>query len=323
MTQLPLIAAMIGDAAGIGPEVCVKALASDELAGLCRPVLIGDAGVVERAARLCGVTRPVVRLSSVSDWQDEAVLNVLDPGSVAVLDKPFGQSDAACGQAVLDWTATGTRLGQEGAIAGLVMGPIDTYSLKATGKIVDIDEMQPAGTFMLRITGKLRAVPLSEHVPLSTAIAMVTPERVLHVVRLVNATLKSWGIAAPRIAVAGINPHAMFPEDQERVAPAIQAAREAGIAASGPAVPDAVFRQCMEGEHDAVVTMFHDQGQIAIKTAGFEGACTVYLGLPFVLLNVPHGVAFDIAGTGTAQHLSMLAALRTAANLAAGRGLPD
>ncbi len=122
--------------------------------------------------------------------------------------------------------------------------------------------------------------------------------------------------------VAGFNPHAMFDEDVRRIAPAVEAARKEGIDARGPIGPDAVFRKNIEGVYDAVVTMFHDQGQIVVKTVGFAGACTLYLGLPYILLNVPHGVAFDIAGQGVAQHLSMLSALQTAAHLARGEGLP-
>ena len=320
--RLPVIAAMIGDPAGIGPEVCAAAIASGELTSWCRPLLIGDTGVVERAARIVGATLPVTRVDAPEAARHDAIC-VLDPGGHALAASPFGESTAAAGHAVADWIDTGNRLGATGAIQGLVLGPVDTYSLKMSGRIMDIDDIQPAGTYMLRLSGKLRAVPLSEHLPLLDAIALVQPERVLHVIRLVNDTLKRWGIAAPRIAVAGLNPHAMFPDDQTRLGPAIAQARAEGIDASGPAVPDTVFRQTMEGRHDVVITMFHDQGQIAIKTAGFEGACTVYVGLPYVMLNVPHGVAFDIAGQGKAQHQSMLAALRTAASLAAGRGLPD
>lgn len=321
-TVTPIVAITIGDPAGIGAEVCVSAIAHGQLDGVCEPLLIGDAGVVRRAAQVCGIGLPIVTIKSIGELvRGQRAIQVLDPGSADVSACGYGAPSAAAGHAVLDWIANGTRLGASGAIQGLVMGPIDTYSVLATGRVQDIDELQPANTFMLRITGKLRAVPLSEHVRLSEAIDMVTPERVLRVVRLVNDTLKSWGVNAPRIAVAGINPHAMFAEDREKIGPAIEQAVALGIDASGPAVPDAVFRQTMEGRFDAVVTMFHDQGQIAVKTAGFEGACTVYLGLPYVMLNVPHGVAFDIAGTGRAQHRSMLAAIRTAASLAAGHGL--
>ena len=318
---LPLVGVMIGDPAGVGPEVCVRAIAAGELAALCRIVLIGDRAVLERAARVCGVN---LKLEMVSDLDklphlaDSKSVYVLDPGTFDVGCSKFGVASAASGEAVLQWLALGEQLGRAGKLQGLVLGPMETASMKATGKVHDMDDLQPAGTFMLRMSGNLRVVPLSEHVPLSTAIGMVQPDRVLHVVRLVHETLTRWGFTKPRIAVAGINPHAMFPEDQEKIAPAVASAREEGIEVQGPLVPDTVFRHTVEGRHDVVVTMFHDQGQIPIKTGAFEGACTVYIGLPFVMLNVPHGTAYDIAGKGLAQHLSMLSAIRTAATLAVG-----
>lgn len=323
MSQLPVIGMMIGDPAGIGPEVCVRAAASDELSGLCRPVLIGDLGVVRRAAGICGVA---ARFEAVADPTQDlpaGTIGVVDPGGFDAAGSTFGQPSAVSGHAVLGWIERGEALGRQGKLQGLVLAPVETASMTATGKIVDIDELQPRGTFMLRMSGKLRVVPLTEHVTLSEAIAAATPERVFQVIELADATLKRWGFAKPRIAVAGINPHAMFPQDRERIAPAVERARAQGIDARGPLVPDAVFRQCIQGQWDVVVTMFHDQGQIAIKTVGFAGACTVYIGLPFVMLNVPHGTAFDIAGKGIAQHQSMLSAVRTAALLAAGQPLAE
>ncbi len=322
MPKLPLIAAVIGDPAGVGPEVCVKAIASGELAALCHPLLIGDTGVVRRAAAVSGVALPVERIDSLQQLvPGSPAIQVLDNGGFQVSGCRFGEASAACGTAVLNWIRIGGELGAQGRIQGLVMGPVDSESLKLTGRMPDIDALQPPGTFMLRMTGVLRVVPLSEHVRLARAVELVTPELVLHVVRLVHDNLSRWGISRPRIAVAGINPHAMFPEDRERITPAIDSARALGIDAQGPMVPDAVFRMAIEGRFDAVVTMYHDQGQIPVKTVGFQGACTVYLGLPYVMLNVPHGSAFDIAGKGVAQHLSMLAALKTAASLASGRGV--
>lgn len=320
--SLPVVGVMIGDPAGIGPEVCVRAVASGELAGLCRVVLIGDRAVLERAAAVCGVKLGFVPVADPVDAPDGDTVGVLDPGTFDIADSRFGVASAKAGEAVLHWLQLGEQLGREGKLQALVLGPMETASMKATGKVHDMDDLQPADTFMLRMSGKLRVIPLSEHVPLSRAIEMVTPERVLHVVRLVHRALTSWGFTRPRIAVAGINPHAMFPEDQQKIAPAIAAARQEGIDAQGPLVPDTVFRHTLEGRHDVVVTMFHDQGQIPVKTGAFEGACTVYVGLPFVMLNVPHGTAYDIAGKGVAQHLSMLAAIRTAAGLAAGRPIP-
>ncbi len=320
---LPVVATMIGDPAGIGPEVSVKAIASGELKHLCQPLLIGDTGVVERAVSVSGVKLPVKRIASIAQLERaEDTIQVLDTGGFDVSACPFGQASAASGQAVLEWMRLGGELGAQGAIQGFIMGPVDSTSLKMTGRMPDIDALQPAGTFMLRITGPLRVVPLSEHVRITRAVELVTPELVLRVIRLVHDNLAQWGMPKPRIAVAGINPHAMFAEDRERITPAIESARALGIDAQGPLVPDAVFRQTIEGRFDAIVTMYHDQGQIAVKTVGFEGACTVYIGLPYVMLSVPHGSAYDIAGKGVAQHRSMLAAMTTAASLASGRGIP-
>ncbi len=321
-SRLPVIAVMIGDPAGVGPEVAVRALASGALEGLCDPLLVGDTGVVRRAAQVCGVDLPVERIDAPdAPASPTRAIRVLDPGGFDVSSCPFGAASAASGEAVLDWIRIGSELGAAGQVQGLVMGPVDSESLKLTGRVPDIDMLQPEGTFMLRMTGVLRIVPLSEHVRITEAIELVTPERVLHVVRMVHDNLTRWGLPKPRIAVAGMHPHAMFPEDRERIAPAIEKARALGMDARGPIGPDTVFRMALDGHYDAIVTMYHDQGQIIIKTVGFEGACTVYLGLPYVMLNVPHGSAFDIAGRGVAQHLSMLSAIRTAADLAAGRGI--
>lgn len=333
-TELPLIAIMIGDPAGVGPEVCVKALASctsigngdgnskDEQGGLCRPVLIGDIGVLKRAMAVAKVSLPLRVVATLEEpLTDENCVRVLDPGGFDVSACAFGLASAASGHAVLDWTALGTALGESGAIQGLVMAPMDSESIKLTGRIKHIDDLQPPDTFMFRMSGALRVVPLSEHLPLVDAIAMVKPGAVLKLIEVLNKNLCRWGLPQPRIAVAGINPHAMFPQDQQQIGPAIEQARQQGIDVSGPISPDSVFRMAIEGKYDAVVTMYHDQGQIALKTSNFEGACTVYLGLPYIMLNVPHGSAFDIAGTGIAQHESMLAAITTAARMASGQGI--
>ena len=323
MSKLPVIGLMLGDPAGVGPEVCVRAATAGELAGLCRPVLIGDLAVARRAAEICGVSGRFEAIEDPAQQLPAGSVGIVDPGGFDAGNCHWGIASAASGNAVLQWMARAEELGRSRRLQGLVMGPVDSGSIKATGKIKDIDDLQPAGTFMLRMSGKLRVVPLTEHVTLTDAIAAATPQRILQVIQMADATLRSWGFQTPRIAVAGINPHAMFAQDHERVGPAVEQARALGISAHGPLVPDAVFRQCIKGEWDVVVTMFHDQGQIAIKTVGFEGACTVYVGLPFVMLNVPHGTAYDIAGRGIAQHASMLAAVRTAALLATGQSLAD
>ncbi len=320
MNKLPTIAAMIGDPAGIGPEVCVKAVASRELAGVCKPILIGDSVAVERAIKVCGVTRKVTRIDSPDATVNEDSIGVLDPGGLQPGDYTVGKASAKSGKAVVDWIRLGESLGASGRIGGLVLAPVDSDSLKMGGGVKDIDDLQPAGTFMFRVSGALRVVPITEHIRMRDIPATVKTDRIVHVIRMLDENLKRWGLPKPRIAVAGLNPHAMFEEDREEVAPAVVEAKRLGIDASGPISPDSVFRMVLDRRYDAVVTMYHDQGQVAVKTAAFEGACTIYMGLPYVMVNVPHGSAFDIAGKGVAQHYSVLAAMKTAAALAAGRG---
>lgn len=322
MPGLPVIAATVGDPAGIGPEVCVKAVADPALSRWCRPVLIGNVDVIRQAAAFSGIDCPVVETRPGNlDVLNPGQISVWDPGGCDASSLRMGTVSADCGRAALAGMHLGADMGRQARIQGLIWGPINTDSMKATGLVTDIDDLQPAGTFMLRMSGPLRVVPLSEHVPLQRAIELVQPERVLTVVRLLHDTLCAWGWTAPRIAVAGLNPHAMFEDDIQRIAPAVAAAKDTGIEVYGPIGPDSVFRHAIEGRYDAVVTLFHDQGQIVVKTVGFAGACTVYIGLPYVLLNVPHGTAFDIAGRGVAQHQSMLSAFRTAAQLASGQPL--
>lgn len=321
MAKLPIIAAMTGDPAGVGPEVCVQAVASGELDGLCRPILIGEQAAVLRSAKLYGVNRPVVRIADPAEAPSgPGTIAVIDSGSISAADYTVGKPSAAAGRAVVEWIRLAERFGGDQRIDGLVLGPVDSSSLKLGGVVRDIDDLQPPGTFMFRISGKIRAVPITEHIRIRDIPATVTKERILHVLRMLDENLRKWGLPHPRIAVAGLNPHAMFEEDRELVAPAVEEGRRLGIDASGPISPDSVFRMALEGRNDAVLTMYHDQGQIAVKTAAFAGACTIYMGLPFVMLNVPHGTAFDIAGQGKAQHYSILAAMKTAAALASGRG---
>ncbi|MEA3220676.1 PdxA family dehydrogenase [Immundisolibacter sp.] len=317
----PVVATVIGDPCGVGPEVVLKALATGQPQAVSRPLLIGSLAALEKTRAACGID---VALRAVADSADAryepGVIDVLDPVPLDPAQLVFGRASAACGEAVLHWLETAERLGRAGAVQASIMAPVDSTAIRLTGKLKDLDDLQPAGTWLLRVSGALRVVPIAEHVLMRDVPATVTQANVLALLRLLDDTLKRYGLAQPRIAVAGLNPHAMGPEDREQIAPAVEQARAEGIVASGPVSPDAVFRQCIEGRHDAVVSMYHDQGQIAVKTAVFEGACSIYIGLPYVHLSIPHGSAYDIAGKGIAQHKSMLSAMLTAAALAAGRG---
>jgi len=318
MARLPRIGVMIGDPGGIGPEVCVRALASGCPQKQGQIVLIGSAEVLRRAARVTGVDMPVTVVSSPDEAAAAAGIAVIDPGAEAGAAFETGKPSARSGRAAKAWIDRAEQLSRDGALDGWIMAPVDTGSMRLAGVVQDLDDLQPAGTFMFRMSGPLRVVPIAEHLPMRDVAASVTAERISHVARLTRDHLIRWGMAAPRLAVAALNPHAMFEEDRDIIAPAVAALRREGLNITGPVSPDAVFRQCIEGRYDAVISMYHDQGQIALKTAAFAGACTVYLGLPYVQMSVPHGTAFDIAGQGIAQPDSMIAAMTTALALAGG-----
>lgn len=325
MSDLPVIATMIGDPAGIGPEVCVKALATGEPQRVSRPVLIGNAASLVTACQASGLDLALHVVRSLDDARigSDGIVVVLDTDTIACGEYRTGEPSAAGGRAVAHWMELADRLAGAGTIDGWIMGPIDKTSLGLAGVTNDLDDLQPPGSFMFRVSGPLRIVPLTEHVALREVAGTVTAERVAHVVDLVGTTLRRWGMEQPRIAVAGLNPHAVGIEERDILVPTVARLRAQGWDVTGPVSPDSVFRQGIEGRFDAIVSMYHDQGQIALKSAAFAGACTIYIGLPYVRLTIPHGTAMDIAGRGIAQHKSMLSAMTMAARLAAGHGFAD
>jgi 4-hydroxythreonine-4-phosphate dehydrogenase len=326
MNKRPVVAATLGDPAGVGPEVLVKSLASGELNDLCDPILFGDTATVERACKVCGISAPVCSFTSLEAVRHQpGTISVIDTGALKPNSYVVGKPSEASGHAVLAWIYQATALCESGKVDALVWGPVNGTSLEMTGKIKHIDDLQPPGTYMFRVSRNLRVVPITEHIPMRDVASTVTRQNIGELIDLLNEKLRTWGMKAPRIAVAGLNCHAMFEEDREQVAPAVVEARTKGIDATGPISPDSVFRMAMGGKFDAIVTMYHDQGQVAVKTSAFEGACTICMGprLPYVLVAIPHGSAYDIAGTGKAQHHNMLEALKMAARLGGGRGFAN
>lgn len=214
-----------------------------------------------------------------------------------------------------------TELARKQHVQAVVKAPVNSEAIRR-GVAAAQGGTQPDKTFLFLITGPLRVVHLTDHIPLREVFAQLTRQSVLDLVRLTHESLQRWGVSQPRIGVAGINPHAYGHEEEHVIGPALAAARASGIDAQGPVSPDSVFRLCTEGQYDCVIAHYHDQGHIAVKTWRFEGNCALMLGEPFLRLSVAHGTAFDIAGRGVADHRSMASALRTAAALAAGRGFP-
>ena len=287
---------------------------------LAHVVLVGSRTTIDKAARIGGVALELRDVASFGAARESDEIAVLDAGDLARDGYVIGAPSAAGGRATYGWIQRTIAAAEAGEVDGLIVAPIDRGSWRLAGITGVTDEMHPPGTYLLRMTGNLRTIPIGEHVAMRDVPAMVTEANVAHVIALIGEQMRRWGFARPRIAVAGLNPHAAGPEDAEQIAPAVAAARARGFDVSGPLSPDTVFRAGVQGRYDVIVTMYHDQGQIAVKTFGLEDACTVFVGLPYVRVGIPHGSAFDLAGTGRAQHGTAHTALRTAAQLAGGVG---
>lgn len=312
---------VIGDPGGIGPEVCVKALARGDFDGtVARVVLIGSIDALRIAAKLADCRLTFQRVDAPAGASEPASIAVIDDGAIAAADITLGKPSKIAGDAVIGWIRTGIALAESGDIDALIIAPIDTTSFKLAE--IDVEPyFEPSDILILRQTGRLRTVPIAEHILIRNVPKMVTKARVLEVIETVAAALRRWGTPEPRIAVAGLNPHCAGEEDAQEIAPAVAAARERGIDALGPYSPDTIFRRGVSGDFDVIVTMYHDQGQIAVKTIGLEDACSIFIGLPYVRVGIPHGSAMDIAGQNKANGQTALVAMQTAVRLAAGGGL--
>ena len=336
-TLLP-IAVTMGDACGIGPEIIARLFRGSQ-ASAC--FVLGDVGVMRRAVRLTGSGLVVAEIDA-----PEAVIE-LPPNVLPVLqartlpadllDAPLGAIDARAGAAAARCIEQAVTLARRGDVSAIVTAPVNKEALAAAGvafpghtEMLQSLATGPGGTpppvRMMLANDELRTVLVTVHQSLRSAIDAVTFDAVLGTLRIAHRAAAGWGQTAPRIAVAGLNPHAgeggLFGDEEITIiAPAIAAARAEGIDARGPYAPDTVFIRARQapghpGEFDIVVAMTHDHGLIPIKYLGVEHGVNVTLGLPFVRTSPDHGTAFDIAGTGVADASSLAAALAMARRLA-------
>jgi 4-hydroxy-L-threonine phosphate dehydrogenase PdxA len=320
----PVVGTLIGDPAGIGPEVVVKALATGTVHETSVPVLVGSAASIERAIDFTGVKARVRTMRSFEAPSDDpGVIDVIDSGALPAGYFPLGEDTEAAGHATAQGLDELDALARAGSFAATIMGPISTGSLKMAGKLDKVVSPTPGESYLVLLTGPLRVAHLTDHMPLRQVIDVITADLVAKAIGQVNDAMQSWGIANPRIAVAGLNPHAMGEEERREIGPGVALARAKGIAVEGPIAPDSVFRQCIEGRYDMVLAMCHDQGHIAVKTWGFSGNCVIIMGPPYLHMSVAHGTAYDIVGTGTADATMMLSAMRTCGRLAAGMGFGE
>src|ERR687890_591432 len=328
MTQ-PLIAVTMGDPAGIGPEIVARTFAEGGFREGGRAFVVGDPAMLERVARLLGVP---LRANVIAEPEEA----VFEPGAVDVLavgelpeDLPFGVLDARAGDAAFRYVERATELAKSGRVEAIATAPLNKEAMhlaghKYPGHTEILAELTATKDYaMMLVTDELKVIHVSTHVSLEEAIERVRPERELAVIRLAHESLKKLGVESPRVAVAGLNPHAgengLFgTEDAEHIAPAVAAAVEEGIDATGPHPPDTVMMRTRMGAFDIVVVQYHDQGHIPIKLMGFDTGVNVTVGLPFFRTSVDHGTAFDIAGTGEADPSSLRAAVDLARTLAGG-----
>ena len=333
---MPRLLVTMGDPVGIGPEIIAKAFAAGELADA---LVVGDVGALRRGARAAGLTLPVAWLDLADDWHrcPPGSLPVWQPpGLPAGLDQlPWGRVDARAGAAAAACITGAVGLLQAGAASGLVTAPLHKEALGAAGvdfpghtemlqSLCTADGVLPPVRMMLA-NEELRVVLVTIHMALRRAIDALDVPGILETLRITHAAGRRFGMASPRIAVAGLNPHAgeggLFGDEEIRlIAPAVEAARAEGIDARGPYAPDTVFMRARHapghpGEFDFVVAMTHDHGLIPVKYLGVEEGVNVTLGLPLVRTSPDHGTAFDVAGQGLASAGSLVAAARMARRL--------
>lgn len=324
----PIIAITMGDAAGIGPEIVIRALGHAELYQRCRPLVIGDAGRLREAAPLVGsslAVRPI-------DGPDQArfAAGTVDCIDLALIPPklPFGQVSPQCGHAAYCYIERAVTLAKAGGIDAICTAPLNKEALHASGHIYPghtelLAELTgtPEVSMML-VAPKLRVIHVTTHIGLIDAIARINPGLVERTIARAHDALTRAGIQDPRIGVCGINPHAgehgLFGHGEEaaKIEPAISAVRAHGWNVEGPLPADSLFFRASRGDFDVVVAMYHDQGHGPIKVLGLEAGVNITVGLPVIRTSVDHGTAFDIAGKGVADERSLLEALRQAIDLA-------
>ena len=346
--ERPFIAITIGDPAGIGPEITVKALAKDWkwISRRAIPVVIGDANVMAQALQIARSDLPLHVLSQLSDAKAEGpVVNLLDMRNVEMDRFAHGKADPMTGKAAYDYIVKAAQLAREGLVRAIVTGPvskeaINKAGLPFTGHTELLAELLGAKDYAMMLAhGPFRVAHVTTHCSLREACERIKKERVLSVIRLTNETLKHMGVEGAKIAVAGLNPHAgeegLFgEEDRREIAPAVLEARAEGMDVEGPIPSDTIFPKLKGRLYDAVVVMYHDQGHIPVKLLGFSvkkkgmdwsqmGGINLMMGLPVIRTSVDHGVAFGKAGQGRANPESMRDAIKMAIRLLSKKSHPQ
>ena len=318
----PRIAITMGDPAGVGPEIILKAI-QPELFATCVPIVIGDVKMLQRAAQWVHVQLPIVPIKTLADIGSEQAIYCYDMPCVPD-DLPVGTVQKEAGHAAYLFLEKAIQLAQAKEIAAICTAPLNKEALHLAG------HHYPGHTEILaHLTGvedyamllsspTLNVIHVTTHIGLIDAIQQITVERVAKVIKLAHDAMKKAGIAQPRIGVCAINPHAGenglfgYGEEEEKINPAVRQMQQLGLHVEGALPADTLFYRATRGDFDIVVAMYHDQGHGPIKVLGIDAGVNITVGLPIIRTSVDHGTAFDIAGTGKAEEKSLLEAIRQA-----------
>ncbi|MCA1414440.1 4-hydroxythreonine-4-phosphate dehydrogenase PdxA [Bradyrhizobium sp. NBAIM20] len=331
MTAKPLIALAMGDPAGISPELTAKLVVQDDIRARCRLVVIGDRRIFDEGARIAGVKPALTMIEQGADLRAAQEDALFDLRHLTPREVEPKKATLAGGKFALANYRHALELGRDGHVDAVCFTPFNKQAMRLARAEYD-DEIAfsaevvglktPASEF--NVLDRLWNARVTSHIPLRDVAAKLSGERIHRALRLTDSCMRNAGFARPRIAVAGLNPHAgdggnFGREEIDVIAPVVAASQSEGIAAEGPFPADTVFLRAKAGAFDAVLTMYHDQGQIAMKLMGFDRGVTLLGGFPFPICTPAHGTAYDIAGQGIASIGASRAALLLAAEMAARR----
>ena len=331
MKELPVIAITMGDPSGIGPEIILKALQREDIYQACRPVIIGDAGVLETSSKEIGS----ISLNPISTPSEATGRpGIIDIISISNLEADFfipGKLTLNGGKAMVDYIVKAVDLNKKGQASAMVTCPINKELMHMAGCKFDghtefLAHLTNTKDYVMMLAGdRLRVSLVTIHCALKEVPRMLNMELILKVIKITcNALEKDFGIGKPRIGVAALNPHAgeagiIGEEDNWIIKPAVEEARKSALLVDGPFPADIIFYQALNGRFDAVVAMYHDQALIPLKLVHFSDAVNITLGLPIIRTSVDHGTAYDIAGKGIADPSSLVAAIKMAAEMSKRR----
>ena len=324
----PVIGVLLGDAAGVGPELIAKIIADGFLAEQCRPIILGDKRVLELGMKQAKVSFPYHEIAAAAEADFSKGVQIIDAKDLDPASVKTGEVNVDSGRATGDAILKAIGMCKSGEIEGFVFAPFNKTSLKKAGFEFESEHYLFAHHFgvtapfgEVNVLDDLMTSRVTSHIPLKDVSDRLTKENILRAIHLLNGTLKMYGVAKPRLGVAGLNPHngengTCGREEIDVITPAVEEAQKQGIDAVGPYPSDILFIRAFRGEFNAAVTMYHDQGQIALKLKGFDYGITVAGGMPYPIATPAHGTAYDIAGKNLAKPEAMKNAVRMVVRMA-------